>query len=69
MCGRRGAGNQEDPNVIVDAVAAVRLAPAEIVQGIFGRETKLAPEFVGEESVKTGAFVHFVEMRQRFAFK
>jgi hypothetical protein len=45
------------------------LAPAEIVQRVFGREAELAPEFVGEEAIEAGAFVDFVEVRQSFAFE
>src|SRR5438067_1540344 len=53
MRGRRGAGDEENPNVIVDLPftpalsprrgrrrAAVMLAPAQIVECIFGREAK-----------------------------
>ena len=65
--GRHGAGNQEDPDVIVHAVAPVVLAPADIVQGVLRRKAQLAPQAIGHQAIQAGAFVHFVEVRHRFA--
>ena len=67
MRGRHGAGDQEHPDVIVHAVAPVMLAPAEIVQGVLRRKAQLAPQAVGHQAIQAGAFIHFVEVRHRFA--
>ena len=67
MAGGHGAGDLEDPDEIVDAVAAVVLAPAHIVQRGGGIEAASPSTAVGDQRVEAGAFVHFVEMRQRRA--
>src|SRR5690349_15794817 len=54
MRGRSGAGNQKHPNIIIHTIAAIMLAPAQIVQGVFGRETELPPKFVREKPVEPG---------------
>ena len=63
---RSGAGDEEHPDVGVHTVAFVGLAPAQIVQRVFRRKTQLAPQFIRDQPVQAGAFVHFIEVRQRF---
>src|SRR4051812_27070660 len=67
MIRRRRARNEKNPDVIVESVASVVTAPAQIVQGILRREAKLTPELISNQTIKSGAFINFVEMRKRFA--
>src|SRR5882724_8024477 len=69
MCGWSSARDQEDPNVIIDAIAAEMLAPTKIVQGVLRGEAQLAPEPIRYESIQTGTFIDFVEMRKSLARK
>ncbi len=74
--GRDGAGDFEDPDVVVDGAFAVGVfsfagvvaAPAEVVEGVVGRVAELFPELVGDEAVESGAFIDFVEMGEGLAF-
>ena len=47
----------------------VPFAPTQIVQRVLRRKSQLAPEPVRHQAIQTGAFVDFIEMRQRFALK
>ena len=66
---RRGAGDEEHPDVVIRALVLVVPAPAQIVQRVFRRKAEFAPELVGDEAIEAGAFVDFVEVRQRFALE
>ena len=65
---RRAAADEKDPDVITDGAAAVDVAPAQIVQRVFHRLAHRLMNAIGHQSVQPGAFIHFVEMRQRLAF-
>ena len=67
VAGRSGAGDLQHPDEVVDAVAAVVLAPAQIVQRGGGIEPQRCPAAVGDERIEAGAFIDLVEMRQRAA--
>src|SRR6266436_8483015 len=54
MGGRRRAGDEEDPDVIVHSIVSVMLAPAEIVKRVLRRKTEFTPETIGDEAVQTG---------------
>src|SRR2546427_13062493 len=69
MCGRSSARDQENPNVIIDAIAPEMLAPAEIVQRVLRREAQLAPEPIRYQSIQAGTFIDLVEMWERLATK
>jgi len=59
------ARDEEDPDVIVYAVALIMLAPANIVQRILRGETQLAPKTIGNQAIQAGTLIHLVKMRQR----
>ncbi len=65
---RRGRRKSSRSGTLTSS-ATNKITPAEVVEGVFGGETELAPEFVGHEAVEAGAFIDFVEMRQCFTFK
>lgn len=44
-------------------------APADVVEGVFGRVAEFAPEFVGDNAVEAGAFVDFVEVGEGLALE
>src|SRR5690554_7597576 len=60
--GGNGSGNQEYPNVLVDALACIMLPPTDIVQRIVSIHPEQAPQMVGEQDVQPSTFVHLVEM-------
>ena len=65
--GRNRTRNQQNPDISINAVAFVMLAPAQVMQRVFRSKPEFTPESVGHQAVKTGAFVHFVEVRHRLA--
>ena len=63
---RRGAArDQEYPHVLRRRAAAIKVTPAEVVQGVRGRLAKRAVHPRGEEAVDAGALVDFVEVHDR----
>jgi hypothetical protein len=61
------AGNEEDPHVIRGRAALVPVAPAQVVQRVLDGLAECLVHAIGEETVEAGAFVDFIEMRQRLA--
>ena len=59
---RRRPRDQEDPNEIIHARSCEVLSPAQVVQSVLGRKTEAAPELVRQQTVQSGALIHFVEM-------
>ena len=53
---------------LVKAFAMMR-GIASGLQRVFWRKTQLLPEPVGDQAIKPGTFIYFVEVRHRFAFK
>src|SRR5262245_41627718 len=45
------------------------LSPTQLMQSVFSSKTERLPESIGDGSVRSGAFIDFVEMRQGFAGK
>ena len=60
MGGRRGAGNLEDPDEIVDGAGFVGIAPADVVQGGFDGLAGAGIDVIDHQGVERYAFVHFV---------
>src|ERR1039458_10224334 len=67
--GRHGAGNQEDPDIVIHAIGFVTIAPADVVQGVLRRKAQFAPQAIGHQAIQTGALIDFVEVRHRFTGK
>src|SRR5688572_8858093 len=64
MRGGCSSRDQENPHIIIHAIASVMLAPAQVVEGILWRKSQFTPKLVGNESIQPGAFIDFVEMGQ-----
>ena len=67
--GGNGAGDLENPDILVDrfaqaVVPGVPTAPAQIVQGGFGRVAQLLPEPIRDQSIQAGTLIDFVEIGQ-----
>ena len=45
------------------------LSPTEIVEGVLGRKTHLAPQPICVQSVQSGTFIDFIEVRQCFTLE
>ena len=61
----RGSGNLQHPNEIVDAVALKLLSPTHVVQRGRRIEAQRSPAAICHQGIRSGAFVHFIEVRQR----
>src|SRR5262249_25108720 len=54
--GRSSAGDEENPDIIVHAGPLEMLSPPQIMEGVLGRKSKLAPCSIGYEPIQPGAF-------------
>ena len=64
---RRRTADQEHPDVVLHRARSVPIAPAEVVQRVFDRLAHRLVDAIGHQAVEPGAFVDFVEVRQRLA--
>ena len=69
MSRRSGAADEEDPDVGIKLRVLEMASPSQIMECRFRGVTKLQPNLVGYQRVKTCTLVDFIEVRQRFSGK
>ena len=62
---RRAAGNKKNPHVVSRGAAPVPIAPAQVAQGGGNGLAEGRVHAVSKECIEAGAFVGFVEVRNR----